>query len=161
MRRFPSLTLLNSYTARLVRQNEVNLREAWLRTEFFSQRLALIAGRLDLTNYFDHNAVANDETTQFISDALVNNPMLGLSSNGTGVVGVFDPKNGFNFKVGIQQSNPDATNLSDSIFSLAEADYVAQAAGARRKATTASGSATTTARGDAADRRGASASIRS
>jgi hypothetical protein len=81
----PAVTLLNGYTARLVRQNEINLREAWLRAELFGQRLALSAGRLDLTNYFDQNAFANDETVQFISDALVNNQMLGLSSNGTGV----------------------------------------------------------------------------
>ncbi len=125
-RQIPSLTLLNGYTARLVNQNELNLREAWLRTEVFGQRLALVAGRLDLTNYFDHNAAANDETTQFLSDALVNNPALGLSSNGTGVATVFDPKNGFNVKFGIQQSNPDADNLSDSIYSLAEAGYVAR-----------------------------------
>lgn len=125
----PSLTLLNGYTARLVRQNELNLREAWLRTELFGQRLALVAGRLDLTNYFDHNAAANDETTQFLSDALVNNPTLGLSSNGTGVAAILDPKNGFNFKFGIQQSNADATNLSDSIYSLAEAGYIARPPG--------------------------------
>jgi carboxypeptidase family protein len=128
-RQIPSLTLLNGYTARLVNQNALNLREAWLRTEFFGQRLALVAGRLDLTNYFDHNAAANDETTQFLSDALVNNPALGLSSNGTGFATVFDPKNGFNFKFGIQQSNPDAANLSDSIYSLAEAGYVARPPG--------------------------------
>jgi hypothetical protein len=128
-RQIPTLTLLNGYTARLVNQNELNLREAWLRTEFFGQRLALIAGRLDLTNYFDHNAAANDETTQFLADALVNNPTLGLSSNGTGFATVFDPKNGFNFKFGIQQSNPDADNLSDSIYSLAEAGYVARPPG--------------------------------
>ncbi len=78
--RNPALTLLNGYTARLVNQNELNLREAWLRTELFSQKLALSAGRLDLTNYFDHNAAANDETIQFISDALVNNPTLGWRS---------------------------------------------------------------------------------
>ena len=125
----PSLTLLNSYTARLVRQNEVNVREAWLRTELFSQKLALSAGRLDLANYFDRNAMANDETFQFISDALVNNPMLGLASNGAGVVGVFDPKNGFALKGGFQQSNTDATNLSSSIFSMAELDYVARPPG--------------------------------
>jgi hypothetical protein len=119
----PSLTLLNGYTARLVRQNELNLREAWLRTELFGQRLALTAGRLDLTNYFDQNAFANDETTQFISDALVNNQMLGLSSNGTGVAAEFDPKNGFRFKFGFQQSNTDATNLSDSFYTLSEAGY--------------------------------------
>jgi len=120
----PGLTLLNSYTARLVRQNEVNVREAWLRTELFSQKLAISAGRLDLTNYFDRNAAANDETSQFISDALVNNPMLGLAANGAGVVGVFDAKNGFAFKAGFQQSNTDATNLSQSLYTLAEADYL-------------------------------------
>ena len=123
------LTLLNSYTARLVRQNEVNVREAWLRTELFSQRLALSAGRLDLTNYFDRNAVANDETTQFVSDGLVNNPTLGLATNGAGLVGVFDPKNGFAFKAGLQQSNTDATNLSQSLYTLGEVDYVARPPG--------------------------------
>jgi carbohydrate-selective porin OprB len=122
-REIPSLTLLNGYTARLVNQNELNLREAWLRTEFFGQRLALTAGRLDLTNYFDRNTAANDETTQFLSDALVNNQMLGLASNGTGLVADIDPKNGFSFRVGVQQSNPDATSLSDSIYSLAEVGY--------------------------------------
>jgi hypothetical protein len=124
-REIPSLTLLNGYTARLVNQNELNLREAWLRTEFFGQRLGLTAGRLDLTNYFDRNAGANDETTQFISDALVNNQMLGLAYNGTGVIADFDPKNAFSFRFGVQQSNPDALSLSDSIYSLAEVGYTA------------------------------------
>ena len=119
----PSLTLLNGYTARLIRQNELNLREAWVRTELFGQRVALTAGRLDLTSFFDQNAVANDESTQFISDALVNNQMLGLSSNGTGFATEFDPKNGFRFKFGLQQSNSDATNLSDSMYTLTEAGY--------------------------------------
>jgi hypothetical protein len=119
----PTLTLLNGYTARLVRQNELNLREAWLRTELFGQRLALTAGRLDLTNYFDANAIANDESTQFISDALVNNQMLGLASNGTGVAAEFDAKTGIRLKFGFQQSNTDATNLSDSMYTLSEVGY--------------------------------------
>jgi hypothetical protein len=125
----PALTLINSYTARLVRQNEVNVREAWLRTELFSQKLALVAGRLDLTNYFDRNVAANDETSQFISDSLVNNPTLGLGSNGAGVAAVLDPKNGFALKAGLQQSNPEATNLSQSLYTLAEIDYVARPPG--------------------------------
>ena len=119
----PSLTLLNGYTARLERQNELNLREVWLRTELFGQRLALTTGRLDLTNYFDQNALANDESTQFLSDALVNNQMLGLGSNGTGVAAEFDPKNGFRLKFGLQQSNNEATNLSESLFTLSEVGY--------------------------------------
>ena len=120
------LTLLNGFTARLVRQNELNLREAWLRTEVFSQKLSLVAGRLDLTNYFDHNAAANDETRQFLSDALVNNPTLNLAVNGSGVAAIYDPKGGFVFKVGIQQSKTEATNLSQSLYSLGEIGYVAR-----------------------------------
>ncbi|MBI2189227.1 MAG: carboxypeptidase regulatory-like domain-containing protein [Acidobacteria bacterium] len=119
----PTQTLLNGYTARLVRQNELNLREAWLRTELFGQRLALTAGRLDLTNYFDRNALANDESTQFLSDALVNNQMLGLAVNGTGVAAEFDPKTGLRAKFGFQQSNTDAKNLSDSMYTLSEVGY--------------------------------------
>jgi hypothetical protein len=117
------LTLLNGYTARLVAQNELNLREVWLRTELFGQRLALTTGRLDLTNYFDANAFSNDESTQFLADALVNNQMLGLSNNGTGLAAEYDPKNGFRFKFGLQQSNDHATNLSDSLFTLSEVGY--------------------------------------
>src|SRR4030095_11514519 len=81
------------------------------------------SGRLDLTNYFDRNAGANDETTQFLSDALVNNQMLGLAVNGTGVIAEFDPKNASISRCGGQKSNPDATSLSDSLYSLAEIGY--------------------------------------
>ena len=120
------LELLNSFNSRLVRQNSLDLREAWVRTELYKQRIALSAGRIDLTNYFDRNTVANDEFTQFLSDALVNNEALGLVVNGVGAVGVIDPKNGLAFKAGIQQSNLTITNLSQSLFALAEVDYVAR-----------------------------------
>ena len=83
----------------------------------------MTAGRLDLTNYFDANAFANDESTQFISDALVNNQMLGLAVNGTGAAAEFDAKNGLRLKFGLQQSNTDATNLSDSMYTLSEVGY--------------------------------------
>lgn len=122
------LTLLNGYAARLKTQDQVYLREAWLRTELFDQKLALNVGRLDLTAFFDRNAAANDETSQFLSDPLVNNPMLGLSSNGAGLAAVYDPRGSFNVKVGVQQSNPDALNLSESMYTLAEVGYRARPA---------------------------------
>lgn len=117
------LTLLNAYTARLDTQNAVNLREAWVRTELFRQSLAVSAGRLDLTSAFDHNAVANDETSQFLSDALVNNPTLGLFSNGAGVSVVYDPKRSYTFKFGFQQNDQSILNLSNSIITLVEGGY--------------------------------------
>ena len=124
----PALTLLNSQGARLS-NNRLQMREAWIRTEIFGQRLGLTIGQVDLTNYFDRNAVANDETTEFISDALVNNQVLGLANNGLGAVAVWDPKTFYNIKLGVQQSeadpnNPIATNLNDSIFSLGEVEVI-------------------------------------
>ena len=41
----------------------------------------------------------------------------------TGINADYDPKNAFSFRFGVQQSNPDATSLSDSIYSLAEIGY--------------------------------------
>ncbi|HHJ36731.1 MAG TPA: hypothetical protein ENJ87_13295 [Gammaproteobacteria bacterium] len=117
------ITSINGYSARLINQNDLNLREAWLMTELFNQQLSLTLGHLDLTNYFDLNAAANDETSQFLSDALVNNPALGLSENGAGMALVYDPKSSFVFRVGYQQSNSQATNLSDSLFQLYEIGY--------------------------------------
>jgi hypothetical protein len=122
----PTLTLINGYSARLQNQNQISVREAWLRTEVISGKLALVAGRMDLTNYIDHNAAANDETSQFLSDALVNNPMLGLTENGIGFVSVYDPKHGFNGKFGFQQSNSNAASLNESLFTMAEVGYVAR-----------------------------------
>lgn len=122
----PTLTLLNSYAARLNRQNEVDVREAWIKSEFLHQTLSISAGRLDLTNYFDRNAAANDETRQFLSDALVNNPTLGLVSNGAGVAVVYDPKKTVNFKVGFQQNSPNTPSLSQSLLALAEVGVLAK-----------------------------------
>ena len=125
----PGLTLLNSQLARLS-NNRLQTREAWIRTEFFGQRLGVTIGQVDLTNYFDRNAVANDETFAFISDALVNNQVLGLANNGLGLAAIWDPKRNYNFKLGVQQSeddptNPVATNLSNNLFSMAEFEYIA------------------------------------
>jgi hypothetical protein len=121
------LTDINGYSARLRENddqlNDLSLREAWLMTELFDQQLALTVGRIDLTSFFDSNAVANDETSQFLSDALVNNPMLGLSENGAGMAAVYDPKNGVTLKLGYQQSDSTATNLSDALFQMAEVGY--------------------------------------
>ena len=53
--------------------------------------------------------------------------------NGSGVAAVYDPKSGFNFKFGVQQSKTEATNLSQSLYSLGEIGYVARPPGARRR----------------------------
>ena len=121
----PTINLINGQLARLS-NNQVSVREAWVKTELFEKKLSLTAGLVDLTNYFDRNAVANDENSQFLNDALVNNPVLGLTANGLGAVAIYDPKIGLNVKFGFQQSDPQATSLSVGRFVFGEVEYLAR-----------------------------------
>ncbi|KMP11355.1 hypothetical protein UR09_03635 [Candidatus Nitromaritima sp. SCGC AAA799-A02] len=119
-----NVSALNSDDARRINDRELNLREVWLSTQLFDQTLSLYGGMLDLTNYFDSNMVANDETTQFITDALVNNPLLGHPANGGGITAIFDPKTGINFKAGIQRGDNAAKSLAEKIYSIFEVGYL-------------------------------------
>ena len=140
----------------------MNLREAWLRTELFSQKLALTAGRLDLTNYFDRNAAANDETTQFISDALVNNPMLGLATQRRGRRRrVRSEERLRRSSAGSSRATPTRRTCRDSIFSLAEVGLRRDAARAWPRATTGCGIRNDNSTDAQPARRAASASTRS
>jgi hypothetical protein len=92
--------------------------------ELFDQELSLYGGMLDLTNYFDANMVANDETSQFITDTLVNNPLLGAPGNGGGIAAIYDPKTGMNFRVGIQRSDNASESLAEGVYSIVEIGYL-------------------------------------
>ncbi len=57
-------------------KDQVKVREAWLNLRLMANRVLAVGGLIDITNYFDRNLVANDETTRFLNGALVNNPTL-------------------------------------------------------------------------------------
>ncbi len=66
----PNQSVLNNDTTSLpgvVQTDQVRLREAWLQKTAMSQKIQFIIGKIDLTNYFDRNRVANEETSQFIT----------------------------------------------------------------------------------------------
>ncbi len=128
-RKIENISLLTSDVARREVDKRVNVREAWLRTELLGQKLTVSAGMLDLTNYFDLNTVANDETTQFITDGLVNNLFLGVPSNGAGVVAAFDPKIGLVFRAGAQRGASVENGLAQKVFSMLEVEYLSHLPG--------------------------------
>ncbi|MBM4054787.1 MAG: carbohydrate porin [Planctomycetes bacterium] len=103
--------------------DRVSVREIWLQSFLFDQRLKLVGGKIDLTNYFDSNTVANDETSQFITSAFVNNPTLEVPENGPGLVAFFDTKKGLNFGFGLQSADNSGTNITDEIYAIAELGY--------------------------------------
>lgn len=54
-----------------VGNQEIALFECWYEQLFFGDKLRVRVGKLDLTVDFDTNAYANDETTQFLNNALI------------------------------------------------------------------------------------------
>ncbi len=96
-----SLTHLNADAGT---PNSIEFREVWLHTRFMRERLSLVAGKIDLTAYFDRNRVANDETEQFLNASLVSNPVLRQPSNNGGLVLQYQFGNGLQVGAGIQPS---------------------------------------------------------
>jgi Carbohydrate-selective porin, OprB family len=102
---------------------KLTIREAWLWLKFVNDRLDFFIGQLDLTNYFDRNVFANDETTQFLNQALVNNAMLKQPVNGVGVTLRWDAGRDLGFSLGAQTTHVLDEDLWSEPFVIGEIDY--------------------------------------
>lgn len=100
--------------------DRVSVREAWLQTELLKQHVRLVVGKIDLTNYFDGNDVANDETTQFITSAFVNNRTLEVPENGPGVVSFYDTRKGLFFGLGLQSADNSGSDIANGLYGIGE-----------------------------------------
>lgn len=65
--------------------DRITLLEGWGEFKLFKKTLTLTVGKIDLTNYFDNNASANDETMQFISGSFINSSAFLVPTNVPGV----------------------------------------------------------------------------
>ncbi len=120
-----SLSGLNDDAGAFPDNNEIDrllVREVWLEFKLFKKQLSFVAGKIDLTNYFDGNAIANDETTQFITSAFVNNLTLEVPENSPGAVSLYEMENGLHFRLGLQSANSDDMRLGigDSLYGIGE-----------------------------------------
>lgn len=122
--RLGSLSRVNADAETLGGQDErLTVREAWLGLRFIGDRLDVILGKLDPTNYFDRNTFANDETTQFLNGALVNNPMLKQPPNGPGLVTRWDAGRDVGFSLGAHAPNDLGEDLLGGPYVIGEIDY--------------------------------------
>jgi carbohydrate-selective porin OprB len=114
---------VNSDAETLGGQDEkLTAREVWLGLRFLNDRLDLFLGKVDATNYFDRNAFANDETSQFLNAALVNNPMLKQPPNGPGVVVRWDAGRDLGFSLGGHAPNDLGKDLAGGPYIIGEID---------------------------------------
>ena len=119
-----SLSRVNADAETLGDQDEkLTLCEAWLWLRFVNDRLDFFIGKLDLTNYFERNVFANDETSQFLNAALVNNPMLKQPANGAGITLRWDAGRDLGFSLGGQTSHDFVEDLLSQPFVIGEIDY--------------------------------------
>lgn len=97
----------------------IDIAEAWYEHQFAEWRAIFTIGELDLTNYFDGNEVANDETTQFLSDGFVNDLTVEFPA-GPGVRMTISPSEIFDVSLGVQSDGWD--DMDEKLFLIAEAD---------------------------------------
>ncbi|MGB9081982.1 MAG: carbohydrate porin [Desulfuromonadaceae bacterium] len=109
--------------------DRVRFREAWVEHAASNDRLILTAGKIDLSNYFDSNTVANDENGQFLAGAFVHSGVLGVPANGPGVRIEAKLAEPLTFELGYGSGDTDSADSSDSAdifdhgFGIAELGY--------------------------------------
>lgn len=90
-----------------------------------AERVIFTLGKIDLTNYFDTNAVANDETSQFLSSGLVNSVAITFpEENGIGARLTAIPVPWLSLSVGWVEHDADLEDVFDNSFLIGEADVM-------------------------------------
>jgi high affinity Mn2+ porin len=103
--------------------DRARFREAWVEHSAFNDRLFMTIGKIDLTNYFDANSVANDENSQFLGGALVNSTVLGAPGNGPGIRINGQLSDSLILGLGYGSGDSDTSDIFDHGFGMAEVDY--------------------------------------
>ena len=101
-------------------RNKVEVTEAWYEHKWFQDKLIYTIGKLDMTNYFDANEVANDETMQFIATPFVNNIAIEFPDNTGGMRAQYIFSDLVDFGVGYQFGDGDWEDIIEDPFLIAE-----------------------------------------
>lgn len=124
----PSLTALNGdagSTQGAGGFDRTHVLEAWVELAFAEETLKVTAGKIDVTNYFDVNAVANDETSQFITGAFGNSAALPAPDNGPGVRLKADLGARGAFQVAVASHDASGHRIFEDLFLIGSAGLVA------------------------------------
>lgn len=100
--------------------DRINILEAWLEYKFGV--LTVTAGKIDLTNYFDPNSVANDEYTQFLSGGFVNSTALAVPANSPGLLFGTRLFKSISLRFGISSIDNSGDKIFENLFPIVQID---------------------------------------
>lgn len=104
-------------------ETDFRLSEIWYQHQWFDGRLRGRVGKLDLTTDFDCNEFANDENTQFLSGAFVNNLAVEFPDYALGAMIWYSLTERLELGYAYAESDSDWNDLFDNGFHIAELLY--------------------------------------
>ena len=97
--------------------SNAQVTELWYEHYLLDNLLTLTFGKLDATCYLDNNAVANDETTQFLGHAFRNSTALEFpDDNGPGLRAAINPVEWLEINTGILDDDANWEDIADDNF---------------------------------------------
>jgi len=138
----PSVGALFNPNADALGDRSVAVAQFWYEQALASDKVRIRVGKIDLTGTFecrgcpvsfDGNLFANDETTQFLNAAFVNNPTIPFPDRGIGAVVHFEPVEGWYVSAGLGDAHADSREMGfntafeagSATFSIYETGYIA------------------------------------
>ncbi|MFA5553877.1 MAG: carbohydrate porin [Phycisphaerae bacterium] len=97
-------------------RRSMDITELWYEHSFWDNTLLIRIGKIDLTCgfecrgcpvAFDRSMFANDETSQFLNGALVNNPTIPFGDNGLGIAAHFSPDDFWYLSAAVKDAQSD------------------------------------------------------
>ena len=123
---FPTFSGLNGDAGNYQSEDgidRVNVLEAWGEFNLFQEAVTITAGKIDLTNYFDNNASANDETMQFISGSFINSSAFAVPSNSPGVTLRTKFFDRYHFKFGLVSYDNAGGDIFTDLYKIASVGW--------------------------------------
>ncbi len=110
------LTVFSNVNKDANNDESIRIAEVYYEQNLFNKKMALTFGKLDPTVYLDTNALANDETIQFLGRLFRNSPTIEFPDNSFGLRLSLAPNELFDVELGIFDADADFEDAFDSLF---------------------------------------------